>query len=86
MRRVYALLRLAGKYGAERTDEACRVALDADMLDVYRLRRMLESVPVPPTPQRSTTAPTARFLRPSKQYALNFRPQEVSRETRTDLA
>ena len=80
MRRVYALLGLARKYGAQRIEEACHIALAADMLDVHRLRRMLELVPaVPTTP--AAVAPMARFLRPSQQYALNFSQPEVTRET-----
>src|SRR4029079_17223203 len=42
MRRVYALLGLVRRYGPARVTEVCTVALDADMLDVHRLTRMLE--------------------------------------------
>jgi len=84
MRRVYALLGLARKYGAARVDQTCRIALDADMLDVYRLRRMLELPPVATTPGPGTAAPAARFLRPNLQYALNFTPKEVTGETPND--
>ena len=42
MRRVYALLGLVRRYGAARVTEVCTIALDADMLDVHRLQRMLE--------------------------------------------
>ena len=42
MRRVYALLGLARRYGAARVNDACAIALAADMLDVHRLKRMLE--------------------------------------------
>jgi hypothetical protein len=87
MRRVYALLGLARKYGAERLDEFCRVALDADMLDVHRLRRMLELPSVPALAAAPCApAPAARFLRPKQQYALDFVPTEVTREARNDLA
>jgi hypothetical protein len=86
MRRVYALLGLARKYGAERVDQTCRVALDADMLDVHRLRRMLELPSLPVTPAAAGTSPAAaRFLRPKQQYALNFSQTEVARETGNDL-
>ena len=37
MRRLFKLLGLARKYGAARLDAACKTALDADMIDVYRL-------------------------------------------------
>ena len=42
MRRVYALLGLVRRYGAARVTEVCTIALGADMLDVHRLKRMLE--------------------------------------------
>jgi transposase len=71
MRRVYAVLGLARRYGSRRVDEACHLALVAGMLDVHRLQRMLAlavtaapSAPAPPAP-----AP-ARFLRPATQYRL----------------
>ena len=89
MRRVYALLHLARKYGAERIDQTCRIALDADMLDVHRLRRMLELPPLPAavtTSDPGTSTAAARFLRPKQQYALNFAPSEVIHETRNDHA
>jgi hypothetical protein len=83
MRRVYALLGLARKYGTERIEPACRIALDADMLDVYRLRRMLElpSLPTDAAADPSPSAPAARFLRPKQQYALDFPTTEVTRES-----
>ena len=76
MRRVYALLGLVRRYGPARVTEACTLALDADMLDVKRLQRMLEQA----APSAPTTAPTARviplarYLRPATQYALPLRP------------
>jgi len=88
MRRVYALLGLARKYGTERMDPVCRIALDADMLDVYRLRRMLD-LPSPPkeaAADPSRSAPATRFLRPKQQYALSFSPSEVTLETGNDHA
>ena len=42
MRQVYALLGLARRYGSARLEAACRIALDVDMVDVHRLRRLLE--------------------------------------------
>ncbi|HEX9249389.1 MAG TPA: hypothetical protein VF856_07805, partial [Gemmatimonadaceae bacterium] len=47
------------------------IALAAEMLDVHRLRRMLERAQVPavlPSPAR--VIPFGRFLRPASQYAL----------------
>ncbi len=71
MRRVYALLGLARRYGAARVNDACAIALAAEMFDVHRLRRMIELGLAPPLgapPAR--VIPLARFLRPASQYAL----------------
>jgi transposase len=71
MRRVYALLGLARRYGATRVNDACTIALAAEMVDVQRLKRML-ALGQPPatagTPAR--VIPLGRFLRPASQYAL----------------
>jgi transposase len=45
MRQVYRLLGLARRYGDERTDQACQAAIDADVIDVGLIRRILESGP-----------------------------------------
>ena len=71
MRQVYALLGLARRFGDERVNHACRIALEADMLDVRKLRRLLELAVVPSSessPPR--VVPLARYLRPAHQYAL----------------
>ena len=72
MRRVYALLGLARKYGDARVEQACTTALAAEMIDVKRLQRMLElggpSAPNPSAPQK--VLPFARHLRPPEKYAL----------------
>ena len=72
MRRVYALLGLARRYGPARVGDACTIALAVEMLDVHRLKRMLELGPVPsPVPSSpARVIPLARFLRPASQYAL----------------
>jgi hypothetical protein len=71
MRRVYALLGLCRRFGDERVNQACALALEIQMTDVRRLERMLLLPPAPavspPTPR---TAPTSRYLRPPSQYAL----------------
>ena len=73
MRRVWALLGLCKRYGDSRVEEACTVALAAEMLDVHRLERMiklgLRPKTEPPTPK---VAPSARYLRAPTQYALPF--------------
>ncbi len=71
MRRVYALLGLVRRYGAARVTEVCTLALDADMLDVHRLTRMLEQgVTAPPPAPPARVIPRARYLRPATQYKL----------------
>lgn len=72
MRRVYALLALCRRYGDARLCEACAIALDADMVEIDRLKRMLESgAPKPPSPP-PRVIPLSRYLRPAQQYALPF--------------
>jgi transposase len=70
MRRVYALLGLVKRYGATRVDAMCTVALDADLVDVTRLKRMLMLATVPPGPAPRRAIPSARFLRPATSYTL----------------
>jgi hypothetical protein len=72
MRQVYALIGLAKRYGSARLDEACAQALAVEMLDVHRLRRLLEIGPSHPAPPAKTILPFARHLRPASQYALPF--------------
>jgi len=72
MRAVYALLGLGKRYGAVRLDEACATALAVDMVDVYRLRKLLERAAAAPTAAPPRVLPLARFLRPVQQFALAF--------------
>jgi hypothetical protein len=78
MRRVYALLGLARRYGDGRVNDACTIALAAEMLDVHRLKRMLA---LGQTPSGATTParviPLGRFLRPASQYALPLRAADA---------
>lgn len=71
MRRVYALLRLVKQYGAARVEEVSRRALDAEMANVERLRRMLEQAAesVPSVTLAAKPLP-ARYLRPAAHFAL----------------
>lgn len=87
MRQVYALLSLAKRYGAVRLNEACTTALAVDMVDIYRLRRLLElgrPVPSAPTPTAGTdkVVPIARYLRPPKQFALPFPSDQDDNDTK----
>jgi hypothetical protein len=72
MRRVYALIGLAKRYGDPRVEDACTPALAADMLDVRRLERMLQLTPPTPAAAPARILPIARYLRPASQYALPF--------------
>lgn len=72
MRSVYAVLSLVRRFGAERVERACAIAVAVDMLSVRRLRRMIElAIDSEPTstPQHKEP-PKARFLRPAEQYAI----------------
>jgi hypothetical protein len=82
MRRVYALLGLVRRYGATRVTEVCTLALEADMLDVKRLQRMLEQATTsgPATAPTARVIPLARYLRPATQYALPLRPAAPTSE------
>jgi len=73
MRQAYALLGLAKRYGDQRLDDACQKALAVDMIDVYRLRRLLDLVPpTDTTTTPSKVVPLGRYLRPAHQYAIPF--------------
>jgi transposase len=75
MRRVYALVGLARRYGDQRLDAACERALTHDMIDVRRLERMLRLAVEPQaTPTAAVALPAARFLRPSDHFALTRTP------------
>jgi transposase len=76
MRQVYALLGLGRRYGSARLDQACAIALEADMIDVYRLRRLLEIAPAPSATPKPKVIPLARYLRPAHQYALPLLPRD----------
>jgi hypothetical protein len=83
MRRVYSLLGMCKRYGSHRVEEVCAVALDADMLDVRRLERMLKLACHQPAPESSTPAkviPLARYLRPKDQYTLPRGPARRKKE------
>ncbi|MBK8594047.1 MAG: hypothetical protein IPN83_00370 [Holophagales bacterium] len=62
MRMVYALVGLARKYGNERLETACRLALEAGMPDVTRLRGF--SARAARTAVADKVVPIARYLRP----------------------
>jgi hypothetical protein len=72
----FALLGLVRRYGAARVEQACALALEAEMLSVYRLRTLIEVVPSPTSAPAASTrvGPIARYLRPPEQYRLVLVP------------
>jgi transposase len=82
MRQVYALLGVVQRFGQDRVNQACRVALEADLLDVRKLRRLLELAVIAPSDSPSSTrlVPLARYLRPPQQYALPLATKPLSQK------
>jgi transposase len=74
MRQVYRLLGLVRRHGADAVDDACRRALDAEVIDVGLIDRMLargtngtgEQLPLMPAPPPTAT----RFVRASTDFAV----------------
>ncbi len=75
MRQVYRLLGLVRRFGDERTEAACRKALDLEVVDVTRIARMLEraletdSTPSPKQPAAPAQG-TLRFARDAGEFAV----------------
>jgi transposase len=82
LRQIFKLLSLARKYGA-RLDASCKTALDAGMVDVYRLADLvrLDTRLAPPA---AKVIPLSRYLRPSSQYALPLARRERRNEEGDD--
>ena len=81
MRQVYKLLGLARRYGDQRLDSACATALEAGMVNVKRLERMLQLAQPAQSPSPAPKViPLARYLRPSSQYRLPLAPSEPTKE------
>lgn len=72
MRQLYMLLGLVKRYGAHRVQVTCGEAVAADMIDVFRVERMLKLAIVTPTsdPEPARVIPLARHLRPASDYAV----------------
>ena len=71
MRQVYRLLGLVRRHSAEAVDDACRRALDAEVIDVGLIERMLtrgagEQLPLIPKPPPAAS----RFVRASSDFAV----------------
>jgi transposase len=71
MRQVYALLGLVKKWGAERVDDACARAAEAEAFSVGLIGRMLErgAETAPPETFRQQSLLPGRFARPASDFA-----------------
>jgi hypothetical protein len=71
MRQVYRLLGLVRRHGAERVNDACRRALEAEAVNVSLIDRMLarglDDAPPPATHQPGTAT---RFVRDTSDFAV----------------
>jgi len=81
LRQAQKLLRLAERYGAERTDQACSYALSFELLNVRRLEHILEHAldQTPTTASASESVvvidrapPSSRFARPGSAFDHRF--------------
>jgi hypothetical protein len=82
LRQAQKLLRLAERYGAERTDQACAYALSFELLNVRRLEHILEhaldqpadGAAVVPTSvvEIEHATPSSRFARPGSAFDHRF--------------
>jgi transposase len=77
MRRVYALLGLVKKWGAERVDAACTSALEHEAVNVGLIGRMLErgteNTPAASQPPLPGVVVTGRFAREPEHFATGAR-------------
>ena len=81
VRQVYALLRLVEKFGNERVELACSAALEVGLLDVKRLKRIVEQGSTAAAPCGvARVLPPSRFLRPPDQFAIPFVVREQQEE------
>lgn len=68
MRQVYRLLGLCKRYGGTMVDQACRTALDLEVVDVTRISRMLEQQNPPPENQPPPSGKMLRFGRDPSEF------------------
>ena len=70
IRQGHKLLRLGQRYTPERLDDACRRALDVDLIDVRRVERILvQALERRETPEHPPPLPAGRFARPGSVFA-----------------
>jgi hypothetical protein len=81
MRAVYRLLGLVGKWGADRVNDACARALDAEAVDIGLIARMLERATEARTTEHAPPVGNVipgRFARDPAEFAVD-RSQEQAR-------
>jgi len=78
MRQVYKLLGLIKTYGEARVNEACERALGFDVVDVYRLDRVLKQAVANPeeAPAKNVIQLPLRFARPVADFTVRRRRNE----------
>ena len=70
VRQGHKLVRLGQRYTPERLDDACRRALDVDLIDVRRVERILvQALERSEAPERPQPLPAGRFARPGSVFA-----------------
>lgn len=69
MRSVYRLRDLIAKFGRQRVDAACLMALNVEMVDVRRLERVLELGVMADDPNRPAAPLPAKYQRPAAAFA-----------------
>jgi transposase len=80
LRQSQKLLRLCDKFGNARADEACRRALAFELVDVWRVERILlkalEGTKLPTPPGTVHQLPLPRFLRDNRSFNHNQETKE----------
>ena len=72
IRQGHKLIRLGQRYTPERLDDACRKALEVDLIDVRRVERILVlALEQSETPEHPQPLPAGRFARPGDVFALD---------------
>ncbi len=73
MRKVYRLLSLARRFGAEPVEDACRRTLALEVVDVIKVQRIVEgALPEESRPHRSASILRPRFARDASAFQLHF--------------
>ena len=70
VRQGHKLIRMGQRYTPERLDDACRRALDVDLIDVRRVERILvQALERSEAPEHPQPLPAGRFARPGSVFA-----------------